>query len=68
MKQFVTNLAMELDGIHNQRWNAERAIIFQAVFLQLVVLVSGAKYICDQITSCLDLWNKVAYCKLVQDS
>ena len=38
------------------------------IILQLILLVSGAKNIRDRITSCLDLWNKGAYNKLVQDS
>ena len=41
---------------------------FSDGILQRVCLVSGAKNICDRITSRLDLWNKGTCKKLVQDS
>ena len=53
-KRFVWTITVELDGILNQKWNAERAIIFQTVILQRVRLVPGAKKICDLINSHLD--------------
>ena len=67
-KRFVSTITLELDGIRNRKWNAERAIIFQTVILQRVRLVTGAKNIRDRINSHLDSWNKGTYKKLVQDS
>ena len=58
---------MNINRIWNRKWNTEREIVFQTVILQLIRLVSGAKNICDRITSRLELWNKGAYNELVQD-
>ena len=44
-KRSVSKINAELDGMRGQKWNAERAIIFQTVILQCVHLVTGAKYI-----------------------
>ena len=38
------------------------------VIFQHVRLVSGARNIRDRIASHLDLWNRVSYDKLLQDS
>ena len=59
---------MELDGIHNQKWNADRVIVFQTFILQRDRLIYISRNICDQILSRLEQWNKGAYEKLVQDS
>ena len=61
-------IAVELDKIWNQHWNAEKVIFFQTVILQCVRLVSGARTICDHITSRPDLCNKGAYDFLVYNS
>ena len=65
-KRFVDNLAVDLDIIRNRHWNTERVIVFQSVILYPDCLVSSTRNICDQITSCFYLWNKVVYDKLVQ--
>ena len=67
-KRFIETLGLDLDGIHNQHWNAERVIVFHTVILQRVHMVSGAGNIRDHITSRLNLWNKGVYDELVQDS
>ena len=46
---------MELDGIRNRRWNAERVIVFQTVIFQPIRGVSNSRNIRDHIDSQLDL-------------
>ena len=58
---------MDLDGINNRQWNAERVIVFQTVVLQRVCLVSGSKNLLEQIFSHLDLWSRGTFGELVQD-
>ena len=52
-KRFVWTITVELDRIQNQKWNAERAIIFQTVILQRVRLVPGAKTFVNGLTHIL---------------
>ena len=66
--RFVGILSVELDGIWNHQWNAERVIVFQTVILQIVSGVYGLRNIRDQIDSRLDLCNKGTCNELVQDS
>ena len=66
--RYVGILLVELKGIWNRHLNAERVIVFQTVILQCVSQVPISINIRDHIDSCLDLWNKGAYDKLVQDS
>ena len=65
---FVGILLVEIGGTQNLQWNAERVIIFQTVIFQRVIGVSGSRNIRDWIDSQLDLWKKIAYDDLVQDS
>ena len=67
-KRSVATLSVDPRGTPNQQWNVKRAIVFHAVILQRVLLISGAKNIHDWITSRLDLWNKGVYDEFVQDS
>ena len=64
----VENLAVEINRIRNQHWNAEIVIIFHTVVLQRVCLVSGSRNTRDWISSHIALLNKGVYDKLVQDS
>ena len=67
-RRFAGTLTVEINGIWNWHWNAERVIVFQTVILQRVRLVSVAINIRNQIPSLIDLWNRGAYDELVQDS
>ena len=59
---------VQIDRIRNFHWSTKRVIIFQTVILQRVSGVYGLINICGQIDLRLDLWKKVAYNELVQDS
>ena len=48
-KIFVLNLAAELDGIRDRKWNTDQSIVFHTFILQRVHLITSAKNICEQI-------------------
>ena len=65
---FVKEVAVEMQGIVDRRWNAERFIVFQSVILQRSGEVKKAKDIRRRIEMRMKEWKAGKYDILVQDT
>ena len=67
-KRFSTTLLVELNGVRAQKWNYERAIIFQSVILQRAQAVNNAKHIRLCIQFIIYWWNCGEFEKLLKET
>ena len=67
-KRFVGILSVELYRVRTRKWNAERVIVFQSMFLQRTQGINNSAQIRKRILFQLDLWNPGAFDELVKDT
>ena len=65
---FVRELAAELSGVTERRWNSERFIVFQAVILQRSAEVKQAKDIRERIQWRMKEWKAGNFDMLIQET
>ena len=64
----MKEVAVEMQGIIDRRWNSERFIIFQSVILQRLGEVKKANDLRRQIEVRMKAWKAGKYNMLVQDT
>ena len=65
-KRFVEILSVEIDGVRDRKWKAERVIVFHSVTLQHAQGVNNSPQIRKRILFRLDLCNRGTFEELVK--